>query len=441
MNGVLASTVQKVSVNKLVTLAVGCVILGAGSAAWAQEAPVAAVVEGGGVKVGEGTVIHPIIGIETGVVSNVFYESNNTNLVGLLKIIGELALGSLPAERMQASSEQDDELRNFGDLAFRAWIHTEYNEYLSSNDNVQAQRDLGLQLSAQGIVFPKRTLQFAFSDDFRREIRPVNFESSEDVDRDINRIGLQLRYRPRNRTLHGSLQYTNVIDYFEDESQQFANRIQHSFGVTASWQWLPITRVYADASIGVFDGLGSESTRPTSFPLRVNLGIASALTVKTSLNARVGFAKGFYETGPDFTNITTAIQFGYRFSPQARFAAAYTYDFEDSINANFYRDHAFKVRMEHRLDRFAFSAGAEVRLRQYRGIISEVMTTETDRNDLIFAAPLGAIYNFRNWIAATLDYQVQIVQTDFRYNPDMNDPLDDPSYVRQSLMLGVRAAY
>ena len=97
--------------------------------------------------------------------------------------------------------------------------------------------------------------------------------------------------------------------------------------------------------------------------------------------------------------------------------------------------------MEHRLDRFAFSAGAEVRLRQYRGIISEVMTTATDRNDLIFAAPLGAIYNFRNWIAATLDYQVQIVRTDFRYNPDMNDPLDDPSFVRQTLMLGVRAAY
>lgn len=426
---------------KLVALATGCTILCLGSVAAAQEAPVAAVVEGGGVKVGDGTVIHPIIGIETGVIQNVFYEDQDTNTAGLLKVIGELVLGSLPAERMQATSEQDDELRNFGDLAFRAWLHAEYNEYLSSNDNVQAQRDLGLQLSAQGIVFPKRTLQFAFSDDFRREIRPVNFESNEDVDRDINRIGLQLRYRPKNRTIHGSLQYSNVIDYFEDESQKFANRIQHSVGVTASWQWLPVTRVYADASIGYFDGLGSASTRPTSFPLRANVGIASALTVKTSLNARVGFGKGFYEVGPDFTNITTAIQFGYRFSPQARFAAAYTYDFEDSINANFYRDHALKARMEHRIDRFAFSAGAEVRFRTYRGIIAEVMTTETDRNDLIFAAPLGAIYNFRNWIAATLDYQIQIVKSDFRYTPDMTDPLDDPSYVRQTLMLGVRAAY
>lgn len=426
---------------KLVALAAGCAILAVGSAASAQEAPVAAIVEGGGVKVGDGTVIHPVVGIETGIVQNVFYEDQNTNLAGLLKVIGELALGSLPAERMQASSEQDDEARNYGDLAFRAWLHADYNEYISSNDNVQAQRDLGLQLSAQGIVFPKRTVQFSFSDDFHREIRPVNFESNENVDRDINRLGLQLRYRPKNRTLHGSVQYTNAIDYFEDESQKFANRIQHTFGVSASWQWLPITRIYSDASIGVFSGLGSASTRPTSFPLRVNVGIASALTVKTSINARVGFGKGFYSSGPDFTNVTTAIQFGYRFSPQALFALSYTYDFEDSINANFYRDHAIKARMENRRDRFAFTGGAEVRLRQYRGIIPEVMATQTDRNDVIFAAPLGAIYNFRNWIAATLDYQIQLVKTDFRYNPDMNDPLDDPSYVRQTLMLGVRAAY
>ncbi|HMG20240.1 MAG TPA: hypothetical protein VK607_02945, partial [Kofleriaceae bacterium] len=32
-------------------------------------------VQGSGIKVGEGTVLQPQVGIETGVVSNVFYES------------------------------------------------------------------------------------------------------------------------------------------------------------------------------------------------------------------------------------------------------------------------------------------------------------------------------------------------------------------------------
>jgi hypothetical protein len=49
-------------------------------------------------------------------------------------------------------------------------------------------------------------------------------------------------------------------------------------------------------------------------------------------------------------------------------------------------------------------------------------------------------YNFRGWLAATLDYNLQSDQTDFRYTVGRFPNLD-PSYVRHELMLGVRAAY
>ncbi|HSN25127.1 MAG TPA: hypothetical protein VLT45_02545, partial [Kofleriaceae bacterium] len=44
------------------------------------EAAVApsSIVEGPGVKVGEGTVLHPVFGAETGVISNVFYTNQQT---------------------------------------------------------------------------------------------------------------------------------------------------------------------------------------------------------------------------------------------------------------------------------------------------------------------------------------------------------------------------
>ncbi len=425
---------------KLLGLTTGCVALLLAATNAAAQTP-SATVEGAGIKVGEGTVIHPVIGVATGVVENVFYDDANRKTSGLLQIIAELAVGSLPPDRMQDSQQQDAELAKYGDLAFRAFLQGTYFEYLSSNDNIQAQRNFATAIVAQGIVYPKRTTQFAFNEEFRRETRPVNFESEADINRDINRIGLQVRYRPRQRTLSGYLQYLNVIDVFEDESQRFANRIQHAIGVGAGWQWLPVTRFTADASVGFYGGLGSSSTRPSSIPVRVGVGIATALTVKTSLNAKVGFGKGFYESGPDFTNITGSLQFGYRFSPQALLAVAYSYDFEDSINANFYRDHAVKARIETQRDRFAVSVGGEFRHRLYRGIITEVMTDETDRTDLILSASLGALYNFRHWIAATLDYNIVNDYTDFRYQPDMNDPADSPGYFRQVVMLGVRAAY
>jgi hypothetical protein len=50
-------------------------------------------------------------------------------------------------------------------------------------------------------------------------------------------------------------------------------------------------------------------------------------------------------------------------------------------------------------------------------------------------------YNFRDWIAATLNYQLQAVQTDFRYDPSPSIMNLDPSYVRHELLVGVRAAY
>jgi hypothetical protein len=429
--------------NRLFSLTtLGVIVLYASNARAQQaESGANAVVEGGGVKIGEGTVFHPILGIETGVVQNVFYEENQTNVAGMMRIIAELATGSLPAERMQMPAEENPNEQNFGDLAFRVNLHAQYEEYLTNNDTVRAQRGLSGFASAHGIVWPKQTWQFGFSDTFSRTIRPANFESTDNTDRDINALGLELRYRPKGRTIHWLAGYSNTIDYFEDADQQFANRIAHRARFNLGWQWLPVTRLYTDLSIAYVGPLGDASTRPQSFPLKTVVGIASAITVKTSINARIGFGKGFYPGGTaDFTNVIGGVGVGYRASPELRFSALYEYDFEDSINANFYRDHAIKAKADYRRNHLTLTGGTELRFRLYRQIIPEVMSAELDRNDVIFAVSAGAIYNFKNWIAATLDYQLAIDSTDFRYMADATT-LDDPSYVRQSIMAGVRAAY
>ena len=67
-------------------------------------------------------------------------------------------------------------------------------------------------------------------------------------------------------------------------------------------------------------------------------------------------------------------------------------------------------------------------------------TTGNTRDDLIVAVTAGVRYSFRDWIAGTLDYQLAVIQTDFKYNVG-GGLVDDPSYVRQELLLGVRAAY
>jgi hypothetical protein len=410
----------------------------------AQQTEVSDVVEGAGIKVGEGTVIHPVLGVESGLVYNVFYEEGSASpkTSGLLRVIGEIAVGSLPPERLAAPEEQEESTRNYGDLAFRAELHAQYEEYLSGSELIRSHRNLAFAALARGLVYPHRTWQFGFEDDIRRETRPTNFESTQDTDRIINRVGLQLRYRPMGRALSGTLSFNNTIDYFEDDDQQFANRMANIFGLEVAWQLFPVTRLYSNVSFGFVGGFGDASTRPSSMPLRINAGIQTALTVKSSVGARVGFAKGFYDTGPDFTMVTGGLRFGYRFSPQGRLSLAYDYDFQDSINANYYSDHAIIAKIDQIIRQFGLTAATEVRFRHYAGIIMEIMPVggETSRDDIIFSATFSGAYNFRHWIAATLDYRFTTDQTDFRYIPEAGIT-DDPSFTRHQIMAGVRAAY
>src|ERR1700743_75849 len=45
------------------------------------------IVNGAGIVVGEGTVFKPQVGVETGVVSNVFYVNNNPVAAGLVQVL------------------------------------------------------------------------------------------------------------------------------------------------------------------------------------------------------------------------------------------------------------------------------------------------------------------------------------------------------------------
>jgi hypothetical protein len=418
------------------------------------ESPAAsatAIVEGPGIKIGEGTVVHPIFGAETGVISNVFREEGGGATSGILRLIGEIGVGSLSPQRLElaqgplsARNGTEDETATTspskGDLEFRADLSLTYDEYLTTNSTVRTQRDLAISAGLRAMVFPMRTWAIAFDDHFTRETRPTNFESRSGIDRDINTLRLQLIFQPRLRTLAAALRFENRIDVFEADDHDFANRLQNTVGLRVNWQFLPVTRFFADASLGFFSGLGDSSNKVSSMPLRIVLGAQSAITTATTVNTRLGFGKGFYSSGPDFTNVIFGADIGYRYSPVGRVTFLYDFDFGDSINANYYRDHAFKTTLEQHFAPFVVHGSAELRFRGYRGITQTVdLTGPEDRDDLIFALTLGGHYNFRDWFAATLNYNLVTDQTSYQYMT-IDGYADDPSYTRHELLLGVRAA-
>ncbi len=397
------------------------------------------VVEGRGVKVGEGTVIHTTVGIEAGVVSNVFFEDQNATAAGLLRILAEFGTGSLPRQRLSRIEKDEANLsmEDSGSFQYRADARLSYDYYPSTNNNVSSQGGLGAGFLFRGIVNPGKPVQFAVVENFGREIRATNFESPESTNRDINDLKLQVQWAPSGRNLSGTLHYENRIDVFERNNQRFANRFQNTIGLRINYQWLPQTRFYGDVSQGVYTGLGSDSTKVTSYPLTAVLGIQTLITPKITFVSRAGYTNGFYASGPSFSSFVFGAQVGYRYTELGRITALYNFIHEDSINANFYRDHQFGVNLEHGFAPFLLLASGELRFRHYEGVIVSGPTT---RDDTLGSLRGEVRYNFRDWLATSVSYQFSVVSTDYMYDAGGGVILN-PSFQRHELLLGVRAAY
>ena len=172
-------------------------------------------------------------------------------------------------------------------------------------------------------------------------------------------------------------------------------------------------------------------------PITALAGIQTYLSVNTTLIGRIGYTNGFYSSGPSYSSVVGGVDFGYRYSPFGRFTVTYSYLHEDSINANFYRDHILRGTIDHFLVPFEVLIQPELHFRRYEGI-TVVMGPPT-RDDVIFATNAELRYNWRDWLAMVLDYSVSLIQTDYRYTVEM--VITDPSYVRHEVLIGVRAAY
>lgn len=400
------------------------------------------IVEGRGVKIGEGTSLYPIVGMQTGVSSNVFYEDNDTNAAGVLRLIGQIGAGSLGALRLTPAEVNTNTPENKGSFEYRAELRLAYDLMLSNNDAVQGSGGLGIGATFRGMVNPMGTWSFGFNENFTRLIRAANFETDANTNRNINTLSLNALYHPQGRSLGLNIYYNQMLDIFERGEQSFADRWMHRIGVRPMWRWLPETVVYADASWGITTGIGDPvpgvQPKATSYPLALMAGIATLVSAKTALNLQVGYGNGFYSTGPSYSSVMIGSQIAYRYSPLGRASLAYNLMYSDSVNANYYRDHVIAFNLEQLLVPFVFMVQPEIHFRQYNGTIIPGVGGVTTRNDLIFSLIAGLHYNFRTSLAVTLDYHFSTVQTDFSYMS--TGVLDDPGFTRHQLLAGLRWA-
>jgi hypothetical protein len=399
-------------------------------------------VEGRGIKVGEGTTLHPVFGAETGVVTNVFYEDTGTTAAGVMRLMAQVGAGSLSGLRLVPAEVTPGAESPRGKFEYRAELRLAYDFMLSSNDAVWGTGGLGIGATFRGMTNPLGPWSFGFNDTFTRVIRAANWETDANTNRDLNTMSLNLLYHPQGRSLALNIYYNNTLDIFERDAQSFADRWENRFGLRPMWRWLPETVLYGDFSWGVTTGIGGTEpgvpAKVTSYPLQLALGVATLFGPKMTFNLQGGYVNGFYSSGPSYSSVSVSTQLGYRYSPLGRATLAYHLLYNDSVNANYYRDHVLQFNVQQLFAPFVFVAQPEVHWRTYEGTLVMGTNGETSRDDFIFAVVAGMHYNFRNSLAATLDYRFSTVQTSFQYLVD--GMIDDPGYARHELLLGMRWA-
>jgi hypothetical protein len=403
-----------------------------GGAAHAQDV----LVEGPGIKVGEATVLHPRIGLEGGVVSNVFFDDANEVSAPILRLLAGMDIAPSGGDRLGEFDESSPRT-----IDFRAGADLEYTEYLTSNDRARDQRNLDANAHANLTFFPLGNVSFALSDKFQRIGRPTNFESTRSLDRDVNHFKAEMIIQPRGHNISGGPRYENVIDYFESDDSEFASRIQHEVGAKVNWKFFPYTQAWLDGSLGFYDALGDNSVdgmeyKIASRPLRVQLGLDTVLTEWTTINAYVGYANGFYDSGPSYNSVIGGIDFGWRYVPTGKIVLGYRYDVHDSINANYYGEHQGKLSLTQEIRTVVLTASAGARVRGYRGIPDVINEMEDERDDLIIEGHGRAAWVLADRFSLYADYALQVVDTDFRTNEG-----DDPSYLRHEAVIGLIAAF
>jgi len=406
------------------------------------------VVEGPGHIVGEGTVVHPHLSLETGVVNNLFYEENDPVTSPVARVIAGVSIASQnakPAGELQAGAQTENvdgelvEPPPASQVDFRLGAQLIFLGYPTSNARARDQTNLAGGFDGEVVVNPAGDFTFGASDQFLRDAQPRNFESFGNLNRDYNHINLGVAYRPGQHAFGVGLRYENTIDRFENGASSFANRIQHLVGARLDWKYLPITRFYFDASFGFFGALGSAGMgfKSSSTPLRLQLGIGTALTWATTVVAHVGYANGFYDSGESFNMAIGGLEFGYRYSQYGRVKLIADYDYHDSLQANYFRDLTLGASVDQQVGLMILGFDATFKLRGYRGTPAAIGAAS--RDDVLFGATARLAYLLRDNFAITARLRAMIDQTDYMYNA--GGPTLSPKYQRFEGVVGATLAF
>jgi len=309
-------------------------------------------------------ILYPSLELGTGYNSNLFYESED-----------ETPIGSPYVHLMPKLQLNNQNTRNLK-LDFDA--NALFNYYTDSNEAVQDQNSLGGEVGVGATFFDAGPVALQLRERFRRAVERRNMESGRNFNRNVNRVGGGLNFRPGGRALEVKADYDFVADLFTDTADDWGDLTYHDMSLRASWKFFPFTALVLDTNWQVRDYLsetgGHYNELTDSKPLKIKAGVNGFITKKLSVLAMVGWGNSFHD---DFVQSDTAendpnqdfytpdadssyngpiadARVSLKLSPTTIVQGGYSYDFNDSLFTNYVAFHEvygnFQQRIAQRVD-------------------------------------------------------------------------------------------
>lgn len=297
--------------------AFAAVALGASSEALAQDQlwlKDRRYTEGAGIRVGDFE-LHPGIAAEFGYDSNYLRRADQDGTVGTLRlrITPSLSLSTLGPQR-SASVTPGAPAPPRPDVDFRTTLALTYNEFFPVSGEEKTQgalanaRNLAGNLDLNLNLFPGREWSGSLYAGVGRAVQPsesAGIQAFEGVfDRFLTRAGAELAWTPGAGLLDWRLGYRFSGTIFQEPSVSGLTNIDNTIQTRGRWRFLPRTALLYDARFGFINyvnpgsGGAEVTTKTSSHPVRVQLGVNGLVTPSFGVLAMVGYGASFYDATP-----------------------------------------------------------------------------------------------------------------------------------------------
>jgi hypothetical protein len=415
--------------------------------------------EGGGVKLTEELMLHPMFELQTGYQTNVFSQDDSDDnfggIVGAALMRLRVAGSVSTAQPNRGDAESASGSSAAPKLALKGDAELSWDQYLSTEQALLDQGGLGIGLLLDARFNPEGELTFQIKEGYVRDLQPVQSFSGQTVNRHKSDTTLGLIYKPGGGAIQGFLNWTLGLDIFErsifTDSLDFANRMNNMFDLGVRWQWLPKTMFQFLTQFGFVTATEGVTKPGGAMPLRVWIGTSTLITPLFGVVIRAGYGNGFYDAGPSFNSYLAQLEGRYAIGPTVRTAFGYAHDFSDSLIGNYYVDHSLYGRVSMQFaGQWQARGKLDLRLRDYDGIIdppgvdfcvnSPRGSCENDRFDIVARLDASLDYQYNQWLVLGASYTFNTVTTDF-FMRDADGAVDSGGFVWNELLLKATAKF